>query len=294
MDHPINKIFIENYPPLLKEIKNPPKYLYIQGTIPPPNYVYLCIIGSRNHSSYGKDACTKLIRGLSNYPITIVSGLATGIDSIAHETALDSKITTIAFPGTGLAKEVLFPPEKIQLASRIVQNGGALISSFELNQFGTKWTFPARNRLMAAASKAVLIIEGKQGSGTLGTAQYATDFNRDVMVVPGSIFSELSYGPHLLMRDGAYPVTNSNEILDILGFKNINSPITTNQSLFTIQYSPLEKEIIEKLTSPLERDELIRNLNISLSQANATLSELEIKGIITEESGIIRLVRIKN
>ncbi len=288
------KIYPSDYPPLLRQIKKIPEFLYIQGSLPPPEYVYLCVIGARNHSSYGEEVCIKLLQGLAHYPIAIISGLAIGIDSLAHETALSLGLRTIAFPGSGLSPEVLYPASKKYLAQKIVDHEGGIVSKFEMDQIGGKWTFPERNKLMAAISQAVLIIEGRQGSGTLGTAQYASDFNRDVMVVPGSIFSELSYGPHLLMRDGAYPVTNSNEILDILGFQNTTSPITTNQTLFTNQYSPLEIKIIEKLTSPLERDELIRNLNMSLSQANAILSQLEIKGIITEESGVIRLVRIKN
>lgn len=148
---------------------------------------------------------------------------------------------------------------------------------------------------MAGISKATLIIEGRKGSGTLGTAEYASQFNRDVMIVPGSIFSELSYGPLLLLKDGAHPVTSAKEILNILGF---DSPSTTSQQppseqlpLWSpVEYSPLEKQIIERLATPSIRDDVIRNLNVSLSQANATISELEIKGILAEENGILRLI----
>lgn len=294
MEHQIRKIYPDEYPFLLRQIKRAPKHLYIQGSFPPENFTYLCVIGSRNHSLYGKETCEHLLRGLAQYPIAIVSGLAIGIDSLAHETALNLGLPTIAFPGSGLLPEVIYPSSKISLAQKIVENGGALVSQFEINQMSTLWTFPERNRLMAGISKAVLIIEGKQGSGTLGTAEYASQFNRDVMIVPGPIFSDLSYGPHLLMRDGAYPVTSSSEILNILGFENTRSlPALPNPTLFLTQYSPLQRKIIENLTLPLPRDELIRNLGTSLSQANVAISELELRGVLAEEGGMLRIVPAK-
>jgi len=266
----------------------------MQGTLPPAHFIYLCVIGSRNHSPYGKDACNHLIQGLAGYPIVIVSGLALGIDSLAHEAALAAHLPTVAFPGSGLAPHVLYPHTRQDLAKRIVINGGALISPFSMNQPGLRWTFPERNRLMAGISKATLIIEGRKGSGTLGTAEYASQFNRDVMIVPGSIFSELSYGPLLLLKDGAHPVTTATEILNVLGFDTTphTSPQRSDQpSLWSLaEYSPIEKQIIERLVNPSLRDEVIRSLNISLSQANATISELEIKGILAEENGMLRLI----
>lgn len=291
MKDEISTIYPEDYPSLLKNIPRQPKHLNIIGSLPPANYIYLCVIGARKHSSYGKDACNHLIQGLRGYPIAIVSGLALGIDSIAHEAAISVQLPTIAFPGSGLSPEVLYPYSKKALAEKIVRSGGAIVSAFNKEQSGTYWTFPERNRLMAGISKATLIIEGRQGSGTLGTAEYATQFNRDLMIVPGSIFSELSYGPHLLMRDGAHPVTNAKEILSILELSLNPSDVSNNQkSLWSkISYSPLEKAILEQLQSPLPRDELIRNLKISLSQFNATLSELEIKGLITDQAGIIKI-----
>jgi len=287
-------LYPPEYPFLLQQIARQPSHLYIQGTLPPAHFIYLCVIGSRNHSSYGKDVCNHLIQGLTGYPIAIVSGLALGIDSLAHEAALTANLPTVAFPGSGLASHVLYPRTRQDLAKRIVTQGGALLSPFSMNQPGLHWTFPERNRLMAGISKATLIIEGRKGSGTLGTAEYATQFNRDVMIVPGSIFSELSYGPLLLLKDGAHPVTTAIEILTVLGFDttpHISLQRSDQPSLWPItKYSTLEKQIIERLTSPSLRDEVIRSLNISLSHANATISELEIKGILAEENGMLRLI----
>jgi predicted Rossmann fold nucleotide-binding protein DprA/Smf involved in DNA uptake len=144
--------------------------------------------------------------------------MAIGIDSIAHEAALDAGLITVAFPGSGLLHEVLYPPSRRGLAERIVTSGGALISSFKPDQMGAPWTFPVRNRWMAGMSHAVLIIEGREGSGTMGTATYATELNRNVLIVPGSMFSDLSHGPLMLMKDGATPVTSGEEVLNELGF----------------------------------------------------------------------------
>ena len=196
------KIFPSEYPTLIKQMALQPKFLECAGALPPgDSYKYLCVVGARNFSEYGRDVCKSLISGLRNYPIVIVSGLALGIDSIAHETALQVGLKTIAFPGSGLAKEVIYPKSHLRLAERIVKSGNTLLSSFDHNQIGMNWTFPVRNQLMAALSHATLIIEGKKGSGTLLTAKYANDLGRDVLIVPGSIFSDLSYGPHLLYKD---------------------------------------------------------------------------------------------
>lgn len=209
----------EQFPPLLRTIRRPPRFLECAGALPPgEDYRYLCVIGSREPSEYGVETCKSLIAGLRNYPVVIVSGLALGIDSVAHVAALDNKMRTIAFPGSGLNKSVLYPHTHIALAQRIVDSGNTLLSSFKPDQTGAYWTFPSRNRLMAGSSHATLIIEGRQGSGTLLTAEYALQFDRDVLIVPGSIFSDLSYGPHKLHKDGATPVANSDEILRMLGF----------------------------------------------------------------------------
>jgi DNA processing protein len=291
-----DKIYKKEYPTLLHQVSGLPLYMYIQGTFPSEEYRYLCVIGARQHSIYGEDACRHLIRGLKGHPVVIVSGLALGIDSIAHETALEVGLPTVAFPGSGLSRQVLYPKARQHLAERILSSGGALVSPFEPLQAGAHWTFPVRNRLMAGVSHATLIIEGKEGSGTLLTARHALEFSRDVMIVPGSIFSDLSYGPHLLMRDGAYPVTRSEEVLDILGIEHRSSAIdarsSVQESLFTeVDMSPLQINIVDILTNPLSRDELIRRLATNISLVNSALSELELQGVVEERGGMLRVTR---
>src|SRR3989344_5297892 len=162
MNWEIKKLTSGNFPPQLLEIPQPPKELFI--------------VGSRKYTTYGKEACEKLIEGLRGYPIVIVSGLALGIDSIAHKKALDVGLTTIAFPGSGLDPKVLYPATNAHLAERIVEAGGAVISEFEPDFRATPWSFPQRNRLMAGISDAVLVIEAEQKSGTLITSRLATEY----------------------------------------------------------------------------------------------------------------------
>jgi len=287
------KIFKEQYPLLLQQISSLPKSMDLLGVLPSNDYKFLCIIGSRRHSRYGENVCRKLISGLRGRKIAIVSGLAIGIDSISHSVAIETGLITVAFPGSGLSPKVLYPASKRHLAQKIITSGGALISPFEYEQMGCSWTFPVRNRLMAGMSHATLVIEGKKGSGTLLTADYAAGFSRDVLAVPGSIFSELSYGPHMLIERGAIPITNSSDILRALGFaihSGKNKTRAETQSLFELSLSPEEKNIIDLLKiEDLTASAIIDKLSISSSQFNIVISNLELKGIITEDEGAYRI-----
>ena len=201
----------------MTELPDPPKSLWVAGALPPASHKILCVVGARSYSPYGHEVCSTLIEGLRGYPITIVSGLALGIDTIAHESALSAELLTVAFPGSGLDPHVIYPARNRHLAERIVKAGGCLVSEFLPDMRAQEWTFPQRNRLMAGYAHAVLIIEGGRNSGTNITARLALDYNRTVCAVPGSIFSPLSYAPHELISQGAYPVTSSRDILNILG-----------------------------------------------------------------------------
>jgi len=282
----IYKLKPEQIPKQLFEIPQPPKTLYIRGKLPPKDSIYLAVVGSRKYTSYGKDICEKLIRGLTGYPIIIVSGLALGIDSIAHRAALDNGLTTISFPGSGLDNNVLHPRTNVRLAEEIIVKGGCLISELEPNWKATLYSFPQRNRLMAGISKAVLIIEAEEKSGTLITARMALDYNRDVLAVPGSAFSPNSNGTNWLIKQGAIPVTNSNDILEALGFetKIINQ---TDEEKYA-DCSVDELKILKLLREPIERDELIRLSEMKTSDANALLSIMELRELIKEELGQIR------
>lgn len=288
MNNPVRELPFDEIPERLMEIPEPPEKLYIQGEMPKSDAKFLCVVGSRKYTDYGKDACQKLIAGLRGYNIVIVSGLALGIDGIAHRAALDAGLTTIAFPGSGLHPSVLYPSSNRQLAEKIIESGGALISEFEPMFRATTYSFPQRNRIMAGISRAVLIIEAEIKSGTLITSRLATDYNRDVMAVPGSIFSKNSEGPNMLIRLGATPVSSSAHILETLGFKIEEDKTTRELELKNL--SDDERKVFTLIENPLTRDELIRELvqsGMSVSDSSALLSIMEIKGLIEEKLGEI-------
>jgi DNA processing protein len=284
----IYKLKPEQIPKPLLEIPQPPKVLYIRGKLPPKDLIYLAVVGSRKYTSYGKDICEKLIKGLKGYPIVIVSGLAMGIDSIAHKQALEVGLITMSFPGSGLDNKVLYPRTNIGLAQDIVDSGGCLISEFEPNFVSQLYSFPQRNRLMAGISKAVLIIEAEEKSGTLITARMALDYNRDVLAVPGSALSSNSNGTNWLIKQGATPVTSSEDVLVALGF-NVEKPKLSDKEKYA-DCGKDEMRIIELLREPMERNDLIRTLGMNTGEAGALLSIMEIKELIKEELGEIRRI----
>lgn len=284
----IVKLTKENTPAQIFEIPQPPKKLYMRGKMPALDSIYLAVVGSRKYTSYGKDACEKLIKGLKGYPIVIVSGLAIGMDTIAHKAALETGLATISFPGSGLDNDVLHPRSNVRLAQEIVDKGGCLISELEPHWKATLYSFIRRNRLMAGIAKAVLVIEAGEKSGTLVTARMALDYNRDVLAVPGSIFSSNSKGSNNLIRQGATPITNSNELLEALGFE-IEKPIQSDEEKYA-DCSKEELKIIEMLHEPMERDDLIRESGMNIADANALLSMMELQELIKEELGEIRKV----
>ncbi|HEY4503261.1 MAG TPA: DNA-processing protein DprA [Candidatus Paceibacterota bacterium] len=287
MKNPIEKLPKEEFPKALLEIPQPPKDLWVMGEMPPANYIYLCVVGSRKFTSYGRDACEKIIAGLRGYPIVIVSGLAMGIDAIAHKKALDVGLKILVFPGSGLSPEAMYPKTNVKLAADVVESGGCLISEFPPDFKATLWSFGKRNRLMAGLSKATLIIEAAEKSGTIITARLTTEYNRDLLVVPGSIFSPNSQGTNRLLRQGATPVTSAEEVLEALGF-TLDKPEEKQAKLFA-DLSLEEKRVVELLREPVERNELIKKMKMSTPDANALLSIMEIKEIIKEELGEIRL-----
>lgn len=279
-------LYPQDYPERLREIPDVPEKLYLLGQMPPAEAKMLCIVGARNHTEYGKDVCEKLIRGLAGKNICIVSGLAMGIDAIAHKTALEVGLHTLAIPGSGLGDKALHPQSNLKLAKKIIEQGGGMISEYEPDFKATIYSFPQRNRIMAGISEAILIIEAEMKSGTLITSKLATDYNRDVLAVPGSIFSKNSFGPHMLIRLGATPVTCTEDLLQALGFD-------TQEKLLVDAYdtcTPLEKKILELLDEPKARDEIIDNLGMHTSEINIALSLLEMKGFVKETLGEFRKI----
>ncbi len=283
----LRKLTKEEFPIPLMHIPDPPKDLWLDGNLPPEGAKVLCVIGARKFTQYGKDVCEKLIDSLRGKNVSIVSGLALGIDSIAHTAAMAAGLHTLAVPGSGIGKDVLYPSTNRRCADKILEAGGGLLSEFPPDFTSTVWAFPKRNRIIAGMCHAVLIIEAEQKSGTLITARLATDYNRDVLVIPGSIFSKNSEGPHLLMRIGATPITSIKDLHEALGFETL-----FNTSYKEERYhdcSDKEKEILHILQDPQPRDELIRSLGIPTFEANILLSMLEMKGHIKESLGQLRL-----
>lgn len=285
----IKKLAKEYWPEGLHEIPQPPEQLYILGEFPEEELVFLCVVGSRKFTSYGKEVCEKLIAGLKGYPIAIVSGFAIGIDTIAHKKALEMGIKTIVFPGSGLGENAIYPRTNIKIMEEIINKGGCFISEYEEDFKATQWSFPMRNRLMAGISKAVLVIEAEERSGTMITARLATEYNKDVLAIPGPIFSPNSKGTNKLLRLGATPITNSEELLEALGFEMSKDEKEDIQQKLFDDLSPQEKKVINILREAKPRDELIRELGMSIQEANSLLSVMEIKNLIKEELGEIRL-----
>ncbi len=288
-EFPIRELKKKEFPPQLLEIPQIPKKLFIRGELPGPNTKLLCVVGSRRYTNYGKEACEKLIAGLRGYDIAIVSGLAIGIDGIAHLAAINSGLKTIAIPGSGLDVMSLHPQAHIGLAKKILESGGSMLAEFESDFKATQYSFPQRNRIMAGLSSAVLIVEAERKSGTMITSRMATDYNKDVLTVPGNIFSKTSEGPHLLIRLGATPITKSEEILEVLGFKSKDS-IPRNLELEYSECSPEEKAVFKALREPMPKDDLLRALNMPIGEANAVLSVMELKGLISEKLGEVHLI----
>lgn len=288
MDFKIRKLSPFDYPRQLLETPAIPSMLYSVGAPLDKDALYLCVVGSRSNSSYGADACDKLIQGLRGSGIVIVSGLALGIDSVAHRSALKAGLKTVAFPGSGLGEEALSPSTNVSLAKEILASGGTLVSEYPPNAQSYPYMFPARNRLMAGISKAVLVIEAAEKSGTLITARLALDYNREVLAVPGNIFNKNALGPNLLIKQGATVVTRSEDILEAFGIKQ--ETLFSERDFELAALSPEERSLLELLIEPLPRDEIMTASDMGVSEVNALLSAMEIKGLIKEEYGEIRRI----
>lgn len=270
-------------PPLLSEIPDPPKQLYVRGVLPSFEKKWLAVVGSRALTSYGKQACEYLIEGLRGYPVVIVSGLAYGADACAHKAALNAGLPTVAVPGSGLDWNVLYPRANVNLAREIITAGGAHLSEFAPNLKAADYTFPQRNRIMVGLCVATLVIEAKERSGSLITARLTSEYNRELLVVPGSIFSETSKGTHQFLKLGATPVTEPHDILRVLGIETeAQKPATRDDLSFD------EAKVLHLLREPLSRDALIAVLQLPISDTNILLSTMEIKGLIKEELGVLR------
>ena len=277
----IRQLAPDDFPKLLREIPDPPKKLFVRGTVPSDG-PFLAVVGSRAHTGYGKEVVEYLIAGLANTPVVIVSGLALGIDALAHKAALRHGLTTIAVPGSGLGEEVLYPRSNVSLARSILDAGGALLSEFDEDQGAARWTFPQRNRIMAGMSHATLLIEAGERSGTLITARLASDYNRELLVVPGSIFSPQCSGTHQFLKLGATPITEPSDIMRVLN-------ISPRERAPEPTLGADEASVVKLLSTPVSRDELIRALQMPASEAQVLIMNMELRGLLRESNGVLTL-----
>lgn len=211
----------DRYPSLLKEIYDPPLVIYFKGNMNFDFKKCLAIVGSRKHSYYGEKIINSLLKTLIEQNLIIVSGLALGIDSLAHQVCLNNKGKTLAVLGSSLEDKNLYPKENKLLAKNIINSGGALLSEFPLGTAPSRESFPLRNRVISGLSQATLVIEAKERSGSLITANQALEQGREVMAVPGNIFSKYSAGTNKLISLGAKLVRNEDDILEFFRQKNI-------------------------------------------------------------------------
>lgn len=266
----------KKYPKLLKEIYSPPPVLYIKGNID----INPCIgvVGTRKFSPYGKEIVETIVRDLALSKITIVSGLALGIDALAHQETLKNNGQTYAILGSGVNQRNIYPSNNRRIAEQILDKGGAIISEYPYGTPPLKHHFPARNRIIAGLSLATLVIEAPKESGALITANYALEQNRDVFAVPGNIFSKNSEGTNNLIKMGASPVTESSDILEELNLKQI---IKSPQKRKIAPETPEEEKVISSLSQdPLHINKIAKNTGLNIKTISSTLTMMEIKGMV--------------
>ncbi len=266
------------YPALLKEIHNPPDILYVKGKLGTEE-LCLAIVGSRKPTRYGLEITEELVRGLAEQSdATIVSGLASGIDTAAHKAALKYGAQTIGVLGSGMDQKSFFPQENIHLAEKIIEAGGAVISEYPNETPGLPHHFPERNRIIAGMSLGVIVVEAQERSGALITARIALEENREVFAVPGPVYSLFSAGPNALIQRGAKLITSAEDILT-----ELNLPGQKNNNASQLHLSdPLEQKIMEQLDRECTIDDLYKKTNCSTADIITALSMLELKKLVTK------------
>ncbi len=277
------------YPRLLKEINDPPHTLFIRGILPPDTSPTLGVVGTRKFTTYGKLACQEIVGPLAKQGMVIVSGLAFGIDAIAHQTTLDNNGITIAVLGGGVDKKTVAPSSHNALAEQIIAAGGAVISEYPPGFAPTAYSFPARNRIIAGLSLGILIVEAAEISGALITTRCALDYNREVFAVPHPINSPTGIGPNNLIKVGARLVTESKDILESLNIQELREIVNNRQTLPT---SPTEAKILECLSKePVHIDFIIKTTDLESPTVNSALVLMEMKGRVRNLGGMNYIVR---
>lgn len=272
-EYQILPISAPNYPVLLKEIYRPPSPLYVRGVLPKPGRLWVAVVGSRRATSYGRAAVARIVEPLAAHGVVIVSGLALGIDAAVHEATLKVGGTTIAVLGTPVTD--ITPRTNTQLGKRILEQGGAIVSEVAPGGYVGKENFAIRNRIVAGLCQATVVVEATLESGSLITARVALDENREVFAVPGPITSATSAGANQLLKLGARPATDANDILLSIGAPPLPlpdvKPVETNKE-------PLLALI--PLTEPIHIDKLVELVTFKLPELQSQLALLELRGLV--------------
>lgn len=271
----------ETYPQLLRQIPQPPPLLYYRGKLADSEELCVAVVGTRKISPYGRSITPELVAPLVER-MTIVSGLAYGVDALAHQTTLDNSGRTIAVLGCGLDDPSIYPRHHVALANEIIDHGGLLLSEYPPGRPALAQHFVARNRIIAGLSKGVLVIECSLKSGALITADHAKDQDREVYAVPGPIYSPGSQGPYKLLKEGATLVTNAQDIIEDLKIEiNLQTAPRNFASL-----TPQEQIVLDLVTQePILVDDILASINLEPHVVTAALTFLEIKGQIRNVGG---------
>ncbi len=273
--------YVPTYPTWLKAIEHFPPVLFVRGKIHPDDEVAVAVIGTRGATVYGKQIAENFAGEFAKVGVTVVSGMARGIDTAAHQGALRHNGRTIAVLGCGI--DICYPPENRKLMAEIIDNG-AVISEFTIGTPPLAQNFPKRNRVVSGLSKAIVAIEAKEKSGVMNTVNWALNQNKDVFAIPGNIYSKASRGTNRLIKDGAIPVTSADEILESLGIQYTKK----EREIQEIRLTDTEKQVWEKLScEPIYLDVLSEELNQPTGTILNILLGLEMKGLIKQLPGMM-------
>jgi DNA processing protein len=268
------------YPSLLAELSDPPVVIYCKGSVESLSSVCVSVVGSRRATQYGYSVTESIVRPLVRYGISIVSGLALGIDTAAHKAAVEAEGKTIGVLACGL--DQIYPVANAQLGQKMLDCGGAIISEFAPGIPPSRSNFPVRNRIIAGLSPLTIVVEALESSGALITAKAALEYNREVGAVPGDIHRPQAKGPLNLIKMGALPITSADDVLEILG----QVPGVEEQKQEVIGLSAEEKKVLEGLSrEPINVDKLSKQVKLDISALNSILVMLELKGAIKNLGG---------
>ena len=271
----------DSYPKRLSEIDQPPPVLFIRGSLLPEDDWAIAIVGTRRITAYGRQVTEEISSFLARNGLTVISGLARGVDAVAHKAALDAGGRTLAILGCGVDR--IYPPENRKLAETIIKNG-ALISDYAMGTPPDSMNFPPRNRIISGFAQAVIVVEAGNRSGALITASFAADQGREVFAVPGNINAPQSIGTNRLIQQGAHPLVNPEEVLEILNLNMVSQQRAARSALPADQTEAHLLQIIGQ--EPLHIDDICNHASMPIETVTAALVLMELKGMIRQVGGM--------